>query len=400
MKYNLPRGTYDIVPKHSNFILRLREELKLLVEQWGYLYIETPSFEYKDVFINSSGHTSDIVHKEMYHLDDDLVLRPEGTAPVMRAVFANSLHRLIMPLKLWYSGYFYRHERPQKGRYRQFYQFGVECIGSNDTFSDFETIMCAINIFAALNISYKLEINTLGCKSCRDIYRDKLQEYLLKCNLNDKLKDKIFTNPFRILDNKDIEVKNKIKDIPNIIKYLCDKCHLYYDNLLELFNKYNVNYVENKFLVRGLDYYEGIVFEFIDVKDNYALCAGGRYTMSLPGVGFAIGVDRLMLESKTVPFVDVGIFAYDDLTQAYNIGIYLRNVGLAIDIKYKLYKYNDKSIIKSIYKLGIPFIIIAVNYIDTLYDIKVILKNTIEKKEYQCTLSQASQIIMNNLKLL
>ncbi|MDR0675910.1 MAG: histidine--tRNA ligase [Elusimicrobiota bacterium] len=317
MKYKAVRGTRDIFGDLIEKFKFVEKIAKKIFDMNGFLEIRTPIFENKEVFIRTLGNEADIVSKEMYDFFDkgnrSLALRPEGTASIVRAVIENNLIQNGIDKKFYYIGPMFRYDRPQAGRYRQFYQIGVEIFGNKNSFLDAEVISLAVKIIEQINIhDFVLEINSLGCDECRENYIKVLQNYIKNQNSefceNCKNKIKIQKNILRIFDCKIENCKKILQNAPKITDNLCENCKNYINEVIENLTKINIinsnNFKINKNLVRGLDYYTGIVFEITTnaLGAQNAICAGGRYDNlvsefsknSVPAIGFAIGEDRVV----------------------------------------------------------------------------------------------------------
>ena len=310
------RGMRDLLGvdlDRQKYIIRTAEDIAFL---YNYESIETPIVEYTSVFKRTLGETSDIVGKEMYTFADrnneSMTLRPEGTAPVVRAIISEKLTQTL-PQKRIYSGPMFRYERPQKGRYRQFYQLGVECLGQNSPYADVECIALADHILKTLDISdYKININTLGDTESRQNYKMALTEYFsrYKNDLSDDSKARLEYNPLRILDSKDENDKKVALTAPQLASYLNTDSENFFETLLKGLNSLRIEYEINPHLVRGLDYYCHTAFEFktTSLGAQDAIGGGGRYDglmqqmggPSLSGVGWAFGLDRLALLLPTI----------------------------------------------------------------------------------------------------
>ena len=307
-KFQSVRGMQDILPPKSKAFRALEDILTSSVNQFGYHEIKTPILEETGLFIKSIGDGTDIVEKEMYTFVDSkknsFSMRPEGTAACARALIENGLHDSIN--RLWYLGPFFRHERPQKGRYRQFNQFGVELIGIEGYEADLEIINIVNSIWKILDTSPLLKINTIGDIKDRKKYIEVLVKYFKKYqnDFDENEKNKIKINPLRILDSKNDKIFNIIESAPKISEYISNESKAHFNNLLESLNKENIDFTLDEKLVRGLDYYNKTVFEYIDNKRNTqnTICAGGRYDLlfenlcgkKVPALGFAIGTERLL----------------------------------------------------------------------------------------------------------
>jgi histidyl-tRNA synthetase len=309
--FSAPKGTYDLIPPESETVLAVREALAAPLRRAGYGYIETPVFEDVQLFSRGVGESTDIVTKEMYTLTtrggDELALRPEGTASVLRAALQANLHRLgNLPVKLWYSGSQYRYERPQAGRYRQFWQVGAEAIGAEDPALDAELIILAVDAYRSLGLStFRVLLNSLGDKQCRPVYRAALQDFLRGLDLDEDTRRRAEINPLRVLDDKRDAVQKQLTGAPLLRDYLCEDCKAYHEQVRELLTASGVDFADDPKLVRGLDYYTRTTFEFVHggLGAQSAVGGGGRYDglsemiggPALPSVGWALGVDRTVL---------------------------------------------------------------------------------------------------------
>jgi histidyl-tRNA synthetase len=308
--FQAPKGTYDLLPPDSAVFLAVREPIAAPARRAGYGYIETPGFESVELFSRGVGESTDIVTKEMYTLTtkggDELALRPEGTASVLRAALQANLHRGALPAKLWYSGSYYRYERPQAGRYRHFSQVGAEAIGAEDPLLDAELIILADEAYTSLGQrGYRLLLNSLGDRECRPVYRAALQDFLRGLDLDEETRRRIDINPLRVLDDKRESVERQLAGAPLIGDHLCEACKAYHEQVRELLAEAGVAYEDDPKLVRGLDYYTRTTFEFVHdgLGSQSAVGGGGRYDglsemiggPSLPSVGWALGVDRTVL---------------------------------------------------------------------------------------------------------
>ena len=307
---------HDIMPEDQMYWEKLREEIFEIAKYYDFGFFESPILEPIGVFEKSLGVTSDVVEKEIYTLKtkggDELVLRPEGTAPIMRAYLQHGWESLPQPMKVFYVGQMFRHESPQAGRYRQFHQFGFESLGSDDPVMDAELIFLAMNLFKELGVKNLIcEVNSLGDKTCRIKYRQALKDYFRShikkmCgNCSRRFK----TNPMRILDCKEEKCREVILKAPQILDFICDDCRTHFKKLLEFLDEVEVPYLLNPYLVRGLDYYTKTVFEIYNEEKRSAqsaLAGGGRYDglgeilggKNIPAVGFAGGMERIIYEMK------------------------------------------------------------------------------------------------------
>lgn len=304
------RGMKDLIFEDSQKFVHIVTTAIKIAKNYGYSYIETPILEETTLFKRSVGESSDIVGKEMYQFidkgDNDVCMRPEGTAGIVRAFISNKLDRQDAVNRFYYYGPMFRYERPQKGRLRSFHQFGCESFGEASVYEDFTIISMISDIFDVLGIRYNLEINSLGDSNCMPAYREKLIGFLesKKELLCEDCNRRMITNPIRVLDCKNESCKAILKDAPKLIENLCDSCQDDLDKLCKLLNENKIAYTINTNLVRGLDYYNKSAFEFVstEVGAQSAIAGGGRYDKlvaflggrSTPAIGFAIGIERIM----------------------------------------------------------------------------------------------------------
>lgn len=309
-RFASPKGTYDLLPPDSATHLEVRAGLAAPLRLAGYGYVETPAFEDTAVFARGVGESTDIVSKEMYTFTDkggrSITLRPEGTAPVVRAALQAGLANGQLPVKLWYSGSYYRYERAQKGRYRHFAQVGAEALGSDDPALDAELIWLSAQGYAGLGLTrQRLLLNTLGDVACRPAYRQALVDFLDRLDLDAETRERARINPLRVLDDKRPEVRAQLDDAPLVADFLCDACRAHHDEVRRLLDSLAVEFVDDPRLVRGLDYYTRTTFEWVHdgLGSQSAIGGGGRYDglsellggPALPSIGWALGVDRTVL---------------------------------------------------------------------------------------------------------
>ena len=306
-----PKGTKDILPEES-FIWNYVESVAQyeVFENYGFKEIRIPTFEYTELFQRGVGETTDVVQKEMYTFEDkggrSLTLRPEGTAGIIRAYLENGLSSKTSPLKLWYKMPVFRYENVQKGRDREFNQIGCEIIGTDSYLADIEAINVAYSILKGLNLQNKVElnINSIGCPTCRKEYQKALKEFIGKKldQYCDTCKTRFDKNPMRILDCKEEKCKKLNEGAPIILDYLCEECKAHFENVKNTLNGLGIKYNVDPGIVRGLDYYTKTVFEFISKEEGYTIIGGGRYDglvkelggSDTPAVGFGIGEERLI----------------------------------------------------------------------------------------------------------
>lgn len=314
MKLQKPKGTQDILPSESAKWQYVEAVARETLKKYNYSEIRTPMFEHYEVISRSVGDTTDIVTKEMYDFHDKgdrhITLRPEGTAPVVRSFVENKLFapEVQKPVKMYYIGSMFRYERPQAGRLREFHQVGVECFGSANPATDVETIAMAYQLFQTLGIKdVTLHLNTLGSAASRAAYRQALIDYLtpMREQLSKDSQRRLDENPLRVLDSKEKEDKIAVENAPSILDYLDDESQAHFDAVRSMLETLNIPYVIDTNMVRGLDYYNHTIFEFITTvdKSELTICAGGRYDSLVeyfdgpetPGFGFALGLERLLL---------------------------------------------------------------------------------------------------------
>ena len=314
MKLQKPKGTQDILPVDSAKWQYVENVARETFKKYNYGEIRTPMFEHYEVISRSVGDTTDIVTKEMYDFHDKgdrhITLRPEGTAPVVRSYVENKLFapEVQKPVKVYYIGSMFRYERPQAGRLREFHQLGVECFGSKNPATDVETIAMAYQLFNTLGIKeVTLHLNSLGNTESRLAYRQALIDYLtpMRESLSKDSQRRLDENPLRVLDSKEKEDKVAVENAPSILDYLDDESQAHFDEVRAMLDSLNIPYVIDTNMVRGLDYYNHTIFEFITTidKSELTICAGGRYDSLVEyfggpetaGFGFGLGLERLLL---------------------------------------------------------------------------------------------------------
>ena len=310
------KGTMDILPSETPLWRYIEGIMREEAEKYGYGEIRTPTFESTELFVRGVGDTTDVVQKEMYTFadrDDDktISLRPEGTASVARAIIENGKYSDPMPLKYYYIISCFRHEKPQAGRSREFYQFGTEMFGSESPASDATAISLAYSVLRRLGLTnVTLHLNSIGCPECRPAYREALVKHFSEKKecLCDTCKTRLDKNPLRLLDCKSPECGKIAATAPRTVDHLCEKCEKNFDLLKKALDAMKIPYVVDSNIVRGLDYYTGAVFEFIaeGIGAQSTVCGGGRYDglvsslggPELSGIGFAMGITRLILALK------------------------------------------------------------------------------------------------------
>lgn len=306
------KGTKDVLPSEVYKNQYIEATCLTVAENFGYKEMRTPVFEHTELFQRGVGDTTDVVQKEMYTFDDkggrSITLRPEGTAGAARSFLENGLSNEALPQKICYLTSCYRYEKPQAGRLREFHQFGIECFGATSPLADAEMIALAKQIFDELGVKdLHLELNSIGCPTCRAEYHKALKEYFASRvdELCDTCCDRLDRNPMRILDCKSPVCSEIAKDAPVVLDYLCDECKEHFEKTKSYLDAMNIEYIVNPQIVRGLDYYTKTVFEFVadSIGAQGTVCGGGRYDglieelggQHTPSLGFAMGLERLQL---------------------------------------------------------------------------------------------------------
>lgn len=351
-EFRTVRGFHDILGEDLRKFRRVTQTVREVLRRFNFEEVILPVVEYAELFQRSIGDFTDIVQKEMFVFPDRkgrlLALRPEGTASAVRAYLQNRLYTLRPYVKLFYEGPMFRYERPQAGRYRQFHQIGAEVFGSEDPLVDAEVIKIVHLILKELGIPAVVEINSLGCKVCRPVYREALSKFLESvaghlCDVCMERKDK---NPLRVLDCKVTTCQEAVKEAPRMLDYLCEDCKKHHHSVKRYLEVMEVPYRENPHLVRGLDYYTRTVFEAVSETLNITIIAGGRYDYLVeelggpptPAVGFAVGVERLSMlvsvQEEEEPLYFVIPFGQVE-EYALMVADFLRSQGKRVEISYK-----------------------------------------------------------------
>lgn len=383
MKLQKPKGTQDILPQDSVKWQYVERQVREIFKTYRYDEIRTPMFEHYEVISRSVGDTTDIVTKEMYDFYDKgerhITLRPEGTAPVVRSYVENKLFapEVQRPVKLYYMGPMFRYERPQAGRLRQFHQIGVECFGSANPAVDVETIAMANHFFTEIGITnVTLQLNSLGSPESRAAYRQALIDYLtpMKEQLSKDSQRRLEENPLRVLDSKEKEDKVAVANAPSILDYLDEASQAHFTAVRQMLERLGINYVINTNMVRGLDYYNHTIFEFVtDIDGNeLTICAGGRYDNLVsyfggpetPAFGFGMGFERLLLvldkQGVSLPVqedldVYIAVLGEDVNTEALSLVQAIRQQGFSVERDYLNRKI--KAQFKSADAFGARFVI-------------------------------------------
>lgn len=383
MFIQVPKGTQDILPDDAPKWYYIENKIREVLTKYGYQEIRTPAFEYTELFIRGIGESTDIVTKEMFTFPDrkerSLTLRPEGTAPVVRAYLENKMGRASKVVKLFYIGSMFRCEKPQAGRFRQFNQFGIEVIGSKSSEVDVEVIMAALEIYEKLGLkNLEIVINSVGCKKCRVDYIQKLKKFLrnkkdLLCSECVKRYEK---NPLRVLDCKKDSCQKIMETAPMITENLCPECKLHFEEVKSHLDDFKIKYHIDHKLVRGLDYYTKTAFEIVckGLGAQNAIAGGGRYDdlveelggKPTPGVGFAAGIERMIMvmnqqkinwpKPKCIDIFIVKVSAENKDT-AFRLLQKIRNSGLSADLDYS--NGSLKSQMRIANKIGARYTIIV-----------------------------------------
>jgi len=317
IKYQTLTGMHDILPEDQNYFKKIHKAVESVSNYYGFEKIETPILESAEVFTKAVGEDTDIVGKEMYTFrtkgGDLLCLRPENTASIMRSYIEHGMHNLPQPVKLWYEGPFFRHEKPQAGRYRQFHQFGFEALGEKNPSIDGQIIQMSYGVLKELGFkNITIEVNSIGDSECRPYFKKILTSYLRsrKSSLCNDCQRRLKENPLRVFDCKDEKCQRVKSGAPQIIDHLCESCHSHFKQVLEFLDELELPYTLNPYLVRGLDYYTKTVFELVEKSEDGTvlgtLVGGGRYDnlaknmggRETPACGCAGGIERIVALMK------------------------------------------------------------------------------------------------------
>ena len=382
MKYRAPKGVSEYFPPRSHAFERVREALLAPIRGSGYHLVELPVFEETELFRRGVGPSTDVVTKEMYTFEDrggrSITLRPEGTVGALRCIIEHGLDRGPLPVKVFYSGQYFRAERPQAGRYRQFYQVGLEAIGSNDPALDAEIISIAYAGFQAVGLKrFTLEITSLGDKASRAAHRCELMKFISGINIDEDTRARADINPLRLFDDKRKEVREMMADAPILLDFLSEESSTHFESVQKYLRAMNIDFRINSRLVRGLDYYTGTTFEFVHemLGAQSAIGGGGRYDglmeeiggQPLTGIGFGLGIDRALLAAEAEgaiddesSSVDLYVIPLGDVAKsvALLLNQELRPLGKRIDIAFgdrmlkSAMKVADKSGAKYVLIIG------------------------------------------------
>ena len=413
-----PKGTYDVLPEDSYKWQYLERILRDTAKTFGYREIRFPMFENTELFVRGVGDTTDVVQKEMYTFNDhggrSLTLRPENTASACRAYLENKLYGQVQPVKLYYMGPMFRYEKPQSGRFRQFHQFGIEIFGSASAAADAEIIAFAWDLYQnrlGLN-NLQLQLNSVGCPKCRAAYRKALQDYFRPHfnELCETCQSRFERNPMRILDCKSAEDQAIAKDAPLITDYLCEDCREHFEQVKAMLDAADIPYNLDPRLVRGLDYYTKTAFEIqvATIGAQSAVCGGGRYDgliqeiggESTPGVGFALGMERVFSalaaqgsDIETENELDVYLVVAGDQASAaaFRLADQLRRAGLTCELD-----YADKSFkaqMKAANRLQAAYAVIIGE--DELASGQATVKDMAEGQQVSVPLEQVKKYLMD-----
>lgn len=422
VKYTKPRGTQDVLPQESWKWQYIEACIRNIAHTNGYSEIRTPTFESTEVFARGVGSGTDIVSKEMYTFEDkggrSITLRPEGTAGVTRAILENGLLASSpLPIKAYYLQSCFRYEKAQKGRLREFHQFGLECFGTHKPISDVEAILVAHQVFVKLGIQdfISLEINSIGCPKCRPIYNQKLKEYFTE-NIDDlchTCKERLEKNPMRILDCKEENCQKIAAKAPLITAFLCEDCVEHFGHVQSLLAEYEIPFLVNPRIVRGLDYYTNTVFEFIadGVGTQGTVCGGGRYDKLVeefggqptPAVGFGMGLERLLMlleELGKLPHTPPAPALYlvgqseEGRKVVRKLTAQLRALGIWAEMDTA--NRSTKAQMKAANRLNSKYAVVLGD--NEITSKTAVLKNMSDKTEYVLSLSNATDEISTLLK--
>lgn len=370
---NIPKGTKDVLPNESYKWQYIEDAARGVARVFNLKEIRTPVFEYTELFRRGVGETTDVVNKEMYTFEDkggrSVTLKPEGTAGAARLFIENGLAGSPLPVKTYYITPAFRYERPQAGRLREFHQFGIEVFGSKSHETDAEVIFAASGFLEKLGVKTQLQINSIGCRTCRAEYNRALREYFSPHlgEMCETCRSRYDKNPLRMLDCKEEGCKKYTAEAPKIIDYLCGECSAHFEGVKSLLSAQGLGYTVNPYIVRGLDYYSKTVFEFVStaIGAQGTVCGGGRYDglieelggPSMPAIGFAAGIERLLLlmENTGAPFPEedkpvIYVAGMDEESRAaaFKIATQLRRKGICAEIDHMnrsikaQFKYADK----------------------------------------------------------
>ncbi len=411
----IPKGTKDVLPTESYKWHYIEEKIREITRAYNISEIRTPVFEHTELFLRGVGDTTDIVNKEMYTFvdkgDRSMTLKPEGTAGAGRCFIEGGLSSLPAPLKMYYMTPVFRYEKPQAGRLREHHQFGIEIFGSSSPSIDAEVILVAHTLFKKLKIdNIELNINSIGCKTCRADYNKALQDYYREylSEMCPTCQERFLKNPLRILDCKVDKCKEINKNAPSILDSICDDCKNHFESLKEYLTECNIPFKVNPTIVRGLDYYSKTVFEFVsnNIGSQGTVCGGGRYDGLIEqlggkptcGIGFGIGLERLILlmENLNIPFkekdsVDIYFVSFGKLASAKALklacGLRMKNIITEVDHANRSFKAQFK------YANKIDAKFVAILGEDELENGEIKIKNMAKSQETVMKLEQFEKLL-------
>ena len=411
MEVQAPKGTKDMLPQDAYKWHFVENKFREIAKFYGMREIRTPMFEHTDLFLRGVGDTTDIVQKEMYTFNDkgnrSITLKPEGTAPVVRAFIENRLFNEAQPTKLYYAIPCFRYENVQKGRLRQFHQFGTEVFGSKEPSMDAEVIAFAMEFLKSLGLkSLSLTINNLGCPNCRPKYNEALKKFLEEnydelCGLCQSRFEK---NPMRILDCKNKNCGEITKNAPIILDYMCEECDTHFTEVKKYLDALNIPYTVDPGIVRGLDYYTKTIFEILN--DDFTVCGGGRYDRlieqlggpEMPAVGFGLGIERLLLtlQNEGIEIPNEGLYdlyigarGEDGKLASFKLANALRTRGIKTEINHM--GRSLKAEMKYANKIGAKFTVVLGD--DELQTGNAKLKRMSDGEQFEVNLNNIEEIV-------
>ena len=411
MEVQAPKGTKDMLPQDAYKWHFVENKFREIAKFYGMREIRTPMFEHTDLFLRGVGDTTDIVQKEMYTFNDkgnrSITLKPEGTAPVVRAFIENRLFNEAQPTKLYYAIPCFRYENVQKGRLRQFHQFGTEVFGSKEPSMDAEVIAFAMEFLKSLGLkSLSLNINNLGCPNCRPKYNEALKKFLEEnyddlCGLCQSRFDK---NPMRILDCKNKNCGEITKNAPIILDYMCEECDSHFAEVKKYLDILNIPYTVDPGIVRGLDYYTKTIFEILN--DDFTVCGGGRYDRlieqlggpEMPAVGFGLGIERLLLtlQNEGIEIPNEGLYdlyigarGEDGKLASFKLANALRTRGIKTEINHM--GRSLKAEMKYANKIGAKFTVVLGD--DELQTGNAKFKRMSDGEQFEVNLNNIEEIV-------
>ena len=410
MELQAPKGTKDMLPQNAYKWHFVEETFREIAKYYGMREVRTPIFEYTELFTRGVGDTTDIVQKEMYTFNDkgnrSITLKPEGTAGAVRAFIEGRLFNEAQPTKLYYITPCFRYENVQKGRFRQFHQFGTEVYGSKEPSMDAEVIALAMQVLNKIGLkSLSLNMNNLGCSECRPKYNEALKNYLKENydGLCELCKSRFEKNPMRILDCKERKCKEITKNAPIILDYVCEECENHFEEVKTYLSALGIPYTIDPGIVRGLDYYTKTIFEILN--DEFTVCGGGRYDKlveqiggpEMPAVGFGMGIERLIMilekEAIAVPneeLFDLYIGARGDVAklEAFKLAHQLRNLGIKAEVNHV--GRSMKAEMKYANKIGVAYTTILGE--DELQNKSIKLKRMSDGEQIEVSLDNIEEI--------